>query len=184
MSYPRSDFFRSVLHLGKQIYQIRYFLAFSDRQTRGSEAAGLGGGGGHHSASTRGAGLQPNSTCFKNGRALSFETGRLTRPSLPGQLLPDCPLEGARVGESPGIQGTGELLHSPNTSQPASQPPTPRQQRLPQLAALANSSASSASHTSVSRFQSLKRILYTSDRTPRCCCSPHHSRFHCLCDIQ
>lgn len=56
-AYPRSDFLCSVLHLGKQIYQIRYFLALSDRQTGAREAAGRGRGGGHHSASTRGGGL-------------------------------------------------------------------------------------------------------------------------------
>lgn len=56
-SYPRSDLLCSVLHLGKQIYQIRYFLALSDRQTEGRVAAGRGGGGGHHSATTRGGGL-------------------------------------------------------------------------------------------------------------------------------
>lgn len=71
---------------------------------------------------------------------MSFGTGRPTRPSLPCQLLPDCPLEGARAGESSGIQGTGELLHSPNkpAASPHSQPLTPRQHLLPELARLAN----------------------------------------------
>lgn len=98
--HPRSDLFCSVLRLGKQIYQIRYFFALSDRQPRGREAAGRGGRGGHHSATTRGGGLNPDSTSFKHRSALCFGMRRPTRPSLPSQLLPDCPLEGAGAGES------------------------------------------------------------------------------------
>lgn len=109
-SYPRTGFLCSVLHLGEQIYQIRYFLALSDRRTGGVEAAGRGGGCGHHSAATCGAGLQPNSSSFKNRRALSVGTGQPAWPFLPGQLLPDCPLQGAGAGESSVIQCTGEPL--------------------------------------------------------------------------
>lgn len=36
-----------------------------------------------------------------------------TRPSLPTQFFPDCPLEGAGAGESSVIQGNGGSLHSP-----------------------------------------------------------------------
>ncbi|TNN79664.1 hypothetical protein EYF80_010038 [Liparis tanakae] len=58
--------------------------------------------------------IHSNSTSFKHRGDLSFGTGRPTRPSLPRQLIPHCPLEGARAGDSSWIQGNGELLHSRN----------------------------------------------------------------------
>lgn len=114
--YLRSDFLCPVLRLGKQVYQIRYFFTLSDQQPGSREAAGRGEVDVRHSASTRCGGFEPHSTSFKHRWALSSGTGRPTRPSLPSQLFPDCPLEGAGAGESSWIQGTSEPFHSPNTA--------------------------------------------------------------------
>lgn len=105
-TYPCTDFFCSVLSLGKQIYQIRDILALSDRQPGCCEAAGRGGGGGHHSSSSRGSGLDPNATTFKHRRAWSCAAGRASWPSLPRQTLPGCPFQGAGAAELFWIQGT------------------------------------------------------------------------------
>lgn len=91
---------RSVLILGKQVYKICYVLALPRCCPRSTQAAG-----GHHRSAARRLVLDANSTSLKQRR--SVRPGAASRPSLPGQLFPHRPLQGAGAGETSRVQGTG-----------------------------------------------------------------------------
>lgn len=115
-TYSWSNLLRSVLSLGKQVDQICYVLTPPCRCPSSTQGAA-----GHHRAADRRLVLDANSTSLKQRR--SVRPGAASRPSLPGQLLPHRPLQGAGAGETSRVQGTGELnppLHSWSVNSPLS----------------------------------------------------------------